>query len=80
VIEPGAGVGLVGRLVPGETDVAVDPEHRALGVADDLGRDGAQLGVERLDEPAHRLPHLPLVAVTVGLEPGLLVVPPQIAQ
>src|SRR5207247_8996232 len=80
VVEPGSGVGLVRRLVLGEADVAVDPEHRALGIADDLGRDAAQPGVERLDELAHRLPHLPLIDVTVGLEPGLLVVPRQISQ
>jgi len=58
----------------------VDPEHRALGIADDFGRDGAQLGVEGLDEQAHRIPHLPLIDVTIGLEPGLLVVPRQISQ
>jgi hypothetical protein len=73
-------VGLVRRLVLGEADVAVDPEHRALGVTDDLGRDGAQRGVESLDEQAHRLPHLSLVDITVGLEPGFLVVPLQISQ
>ena len=56
MIEPGAGVGLVRRLVRGEADIAVDPEHRALGVADDLGRDGAQLGVESLTPLAHRIP------------------------
>jgi hypothetical protein len=58
----------------------MDPEHRAPGVTDDLGRDGAQPGVESLDEQAHRLPHRPLIDLTVGLEPGLLVVPRQIAQ
>jgi hypothetical protein len=30
--------------------------------------------------PAHRFPHFPLVDVSVGLEPRLLVVPPQVSQ
>ena len=44
-------------------------------IADDLGLDGGKPGVERLDEPAHWLPHLSLIDVPVGLEPGPLVVP-----
>src|SRR5262245_12363354 len=67
MIVPGAGVRLVGGLVAGEADVAVNTEHRAFRVADDLGRDGAEPGVERLDESAHRLPHLALVHVAVLL-------------
>src|SRR5262249_13192371 len=75
-----AGVGLVRRLVLREPNVAMDPAHRAVRMAEDLGRDRRELRVERLDEPAHRLPHLALVHVAIRLEPRLRVVALQVTQ
>jgi hypothetical protein len=37
VVEPAGGVGLGGRLVRGEPDVGVDPEHGPLGIAGYFG-------------------------------------------
>src|SRR5688572_18738624 len=74
VVEPAAGVRLVRRLVLGEADVAIDPEHRAPDVTADLGGDASEADVHLLDQLAHRLPNLVLVFLAVILEPGFAVV------
>src|SRR5207247_10337580 len=54
MVEPARGVRLVGRLVLGEANVAVNAEHRALRITDDLGREGREPDVHLLEHLAHR--------------------------
>src|SRR5215471_14384821 len=74
VVEPAAGVRLVRRLVLREASVAIDPEHRPLGIAADLRCEACQPSVELGDQLVHRLAHLLLVFGTPCLEPLLVVV------
>src|SRR5215467_817051 len=74
VMEPAAGVRLVRRLVLREARVAVDAEHRPLGVSADFRREAREPSVELFDELAHRLAHFVLVLGTPCLEPLLVVV------
>ena len=69
MVELAGGVGLVGRLVGGKPDVAVDPEHRPPRVARDLGREARQPDVHLLDQAPQRIAHLGLVDGAVALEP-----------
>ena len=67
-------MGLVGRLVLGEANVPIDPEHGAFDVPADFRSEAGKADVELLDQLAHRRPDFLLVFVAVGLEPGLGVV------
>src|SRR6266704_6215001 len=78
--KPARRVRLVRRLVLGEPDVAIDPEHRTLGVARDLGREPRQPDVHLFDQCAHRRADVVLVTLAMRLEPGLVVVPSEAAQ
>src|SRR5213594_5097088 len=78
--KPARRVRLVRRLVLGEPDVAIDPKHRALGVAGDLRREPREPDVHLFDQRAHRRADVALVALTMRLEPGLVVVPGEAAQ
>src|SRR5438552_2458699 len=75
MVKPASRVCLVRRLVFGEADVAVNPEHRSLWISADLRRELRKARVEILDQLAHRLAHLGFVFVAMRLEPGFLVVP-----
>src|SRR6185436_18661079 len=79
-MKPARRVCLVRRLVFGEPDVAVDAEHRPLGVAADLGRERLESRVHLPDEVAHWLAHLRLVVRAMRLEPFLVVVPRESAK
>src|SRR6185312_15273539 len=74
--EPEVEMVLVGPLVLGKADVAVDALDRAvdLRLEADVGRDRLELGAEGLDEGARRRDIAGLVERPVGLEPGLFVV------
>src|SRR6266566_734622 len=80
VPKPARRVRLVRRLVLGEPDVAIDPEHRALRVARDLRREPRQPHVYFLDQRAHRIADVVLVALAMRLEPRLVVVPGEATQ
>src|SRR5437016_14029691 len=75
MVKPASRVCLVRRLVFGEADVAVNPEHRSLWISADLRRELRKARVEILDQLAHRLAHLGFIFVAMRLEPGFLVVP-----
>src|SRR5439155_27151407 len=72
--KPAGRVRLVRRLVLGKSDIAIDPEHRALGVARDLGREPRQSDVHLFDQCAHGRADVVLVTLAMRLEPGLVVV------
>src|SRR5580765_5307372 len=72
--KPARRMRLVRRLVFGESNVAIDPEHRALGIAGDLRREPGEPHIHRFDQLAHRRADIVLVTLTVRLEPGLGVV------
>src|SRR3954465_12890642 len=74
MMKPATGVGLVGRLVLREADVAVDAKHRSLRIATNLRREAREPYVELLDEVAHRRAHLLLVVCAVRVKPLFVVV------
>src|ERR671910_942499 len=72
-----ADVGLIGRLVFREPDVAVDAEQRASNATwrgDELGRDLSQMRREGFDEGESRLEKELVIACPVRLEPAAVVV------
>ena len=71
---PGGGVDLVGALVRGEADVAVDAHQDFLGWADVVGREAEHGGVDLGDDGEHGCFELVLEDVTAGFEPGAVVV------
>src|SRR5688572_567663 len=74
VEEPTGGVRLVGRLVASKTNVAMQPEHRALRIPDHLRGEARHAQVHFFDEVRQRLPDVLIVDVAVRFEPGLVVV------
>src|SRR5436309_223548 len=80
VPKPARRVGLVRRLVLREPDVAIDAEHRALGVARDLRREPRKPDVHFLDQRTHRIADVVLITLALRLEPRLVVVPGEAAQ
>src|SRR6266566_6148811 len=80
MVEPAGRVGLVRRLVFGEANVAVNTEHRSLGIATDLRRKPGEACVEILDQLSHRLAYLCFVLIPMRFEPRLLVVPGEAAK
>src|SRR4051794_33768646 len=74
MMEPAAGVRLVRRFVLREADVAVDPEHRSLGIAAHFGREAPAPCVELADELTHRLSKLLFIRGSMCFEPRLVVV------
>src|SRR5881397_2403579 len=78
--KPAGRVRLVRRLVLREPDIAIDAEHRALRVAGDLRREPREPDIHLFDQRAHRIADVALVALTMRLEPGLVVVPGEAAQ
>src|SRR6202165_2043306 len=75
MVEPAGRVGLVGRLVLRKTNVAVDAEHRSLGISANLRGELREACIEILDQLTHRLSYLGFILFAMCLEPGLLVVP-----
>src|SRR2546427_3906770 len=75
MVKPASRVCLVRRLVFGESDVAVDAEHRSLGITTYLRRELRKARIEILDQLTHWRAHLGLVFVAMRLEPGFLVMP-----
>jgi hypothetical protein len=83
VSELDADIGLVGGLVVGESRVAIWPHQRAAGgpgIRDEVGRELLQLPAEVRYEVQRGIPHNTLVAILVGIPPGLLVVGFQLAE
>src|SRR5439155_9610106 len=80
VPEPARRVRLVRRLVLGKANVAIDPEHRALRIAGQLGGKPGEAHVHLLDQRPHRHADLRLVVVPMRLEPRLLVVAGEAAE
>src|SRR5256885_1807537 len=78
--KPARRVRLIRRFVFGKPNVAVDAEHRALGIAGHLGRETREPHIHVFDERPHRLLHLGLVLGAMRLEPRLGVVARQPAQ
>src|SRR6266487_3670827 len=73
--KPARRVRLVRRFVLGEPDVAIDPKHRALGIAGDLRREPREPDVHLFDQGSHRRADVVLVTIAMRLEPRLGVVP-----
>jgi hypothetical protein len=80
MIDPERRVRLVRGFVPGESHVAVDPEHRPPGITDELGRNLREAHVEFLDQRLHRVGHVADELFAPRLEPLAPVVPLQPAQ
>ena len=67
-------MGLVGRLVRAEARIAINPEDRALGLGDILGRELSQLRVDRAHQLQHRRFHVLLEKMLARLKPLAAVV------
>src|SRR5205823_10993679 len=80
MMEPAGSVGLVRRLVLGEADVAIDAKHRSLGITADLRRELGKACIQIFDQLAHWLAHFAFVFLAMRLEPGLFVMPRQLAE
>ena len=77
------GVGLVRRLVLAEARIAMNTEQRAphlLRAGHKRRTDGRQWPHHVGDETQAGFPHIPLVGLPVGLEPGLVVVTRQLPE
>src|SRR5437762_409690 len=72
--EPARGVRLVRRLVAREANIAVQAEHGAFRVAQELGREAREADVHLLNQIRHWLLDVPLVILAMCLEPRLRVV------
>src|SRR5258708_2696077 len=72
--KPARRMRLVRRLVFGESNVAIDPEHRALGITGDLRREPREAHIHLFDQRAHRRADIVLVTLPVRFEPRLGIV------